>query len=171
MLKKATISDFPALYQLLEESFPADEYRSFADQEHLLSNPRYTLWITPEKDALLSIWKFEDFAFIEHFAVSVQLRNQGLGTKLLHWALSTLSCPAVLEAELPQNPIAQRRLSFYQRNGFFINDFAYLQPSYGKGRSAVPMKLLSSGAPLSSHQFKIIRDTLYQDVYHVKGRS
>ncbi len=171
MLKKATISDFPALYRLLEESFPTDEYRPYDKQLALLRDPRYTLWSTEQKDALISIWQFREFAFIEHFAVSPSLRNRGMGTQILRAALSQLTVPVVLEAEFPLDTLSRRRLSFYQRNGFHVNDFPYHQPSYGEGRNEVPMKLLSSGIPLSSYQFEIIRDTLYQDVYHVKGRS
>lgn len=171
MLHIATQSDFPALYALLQDSFPADEYRSFEEQLSLLSDPKYTLWTTAHRNALISVWRFEDFTFIEHFAVAPSCRNHGLGNQLLQEIISSLPYPICLEAELPDTEIAQRRLNFYQRNGFRINTFPYVQPSYGPGRASVPMCILSTHSPLSQQQFHNIRDTLYLEVYKRDGRS
>lgn len=164
MLTPATPTDFPTLFRLLEESFPIDEYRPRDAQLALLSDPRYTLWTNADRTALISVWQFPDFAFVEHFAVSPAQRNNGLGASILQEALSSLHSPVCLEAELPESPLARRRLNFYERNGFFVNPFPYLQPAYAPDRNPVPMQILST-APLTPQQFQQIRDTLYQYVY------
>lgn len=171
MLQRATLADIPALYNLLQDSFPTDEYRPYDAQLALLSEPRYTLWTTAERNALISVWSFSDFAFIEHLAVAPACRNAGLGSQVLRTLLASLSCPVCLEAELPETGLARRRLAFYQRNGFVINEFPYLQPSYGAGRCPVPLCILSTGAALTEAQFESIRNTLYREVYKKTGRS
>ena len=112
MLTPATKLDFPTLYKLLEDSFPIDEYRPREAQKAILSDPRYALWTNDDRTALISVWQFDDFAFIEHLAVSPSLRNQGLGGQILTEVLASLSCPVCLEAELPETDLAQRRLNF-----------------------------------------------------------
>ena len=169
MLTPATITDFPILYQLLEDSFPNDEYRPWEAQQAILSDPRYTLWTNDERTALISVWKFDDFAFIEHFAVSPRLRNQGLGRQILSEVLISLSGPVILEAELPDTELAQRRLEFYQRNGFFVNPFPYLQPAYAPDRKPVPMQILST-EPLTRKAFEDAKRTLYSQVYKENSR-
>ena len=170
MLTPAALSDFPALYELIKDSFPPDEYRPYEAQRLLLNDPRYTLWTNADRTALISVWQFPDFAFIEHFAVSPKCRGQGLGTKILAEILSSLSCPVCLEAELPETNLARRRLDFYRRNGFSVNPFPYLQPAYAPDRNPVPMTILST-APLSQDQFEYLRSMLYQEVYHSETRA
>ena len=170
MLTPATCSDFPALYKLIQNSFPPDEYRPENAQLALMDDPRYTLWTNEERTALISVWQFRDFAFIEHFAVTPECRNQGLGAKILGDILSTLSCPVCLEAELPETSLARRRLDFYQRNGFIVNPFPYLQPAYTPDRNTVPMTILST-APLTQDQFEYIQNMLYQEVYNSETRA
>ena len=165
MLLPATHADFPQLYKLLEDSFPIDEYRPREAQLAVLNDPRYTLLTTADRTALISLWRFEGFTFIEHFAVAPEKRNQGLGRRILHEVLTSLSCPICLEAELPETDLARRRLEFYQRNCFTVNPFPYYQPAYTPDRKAVPMQILST-VPLTRKQFEHIRDTLYHEVYH-----
>ena len=170
MLTPATRSDFPALYKLIRRSFPPDEYRPENAQLALMDDPRYTLWTTEDRPALISVWQFPDFAFIEHFAVAPECRNQGLGARILRHLLSSLSCPVCLEAELPDTDLARRRLDFYQRNGFSVNPFPYLQPAYAPDLAPVPMTILST-APLTQDQFEYIQNMLYQEVYNSETRA
>ena len=164
MLIPAALSDFPGLYDLIKASFPPDEYRTYENHLAILDHPRYTLLTNGDRTALISLWRFEDFTFVEHFAVSPQCRNRGLGTQILQEILSSLSCPVCLEAELPETDLARRRLDFYRRNGFTVNPFPYFQPAYTPDHKAVPMQILST-VPLTREQFEHIRDVLYHQVY------
>ena len=166
MLKKATFDDFPRLYPLLESGFPLDEYRPYKDQRELLNHPNYSAYVNEALTALITVWQFEDFAFIEHFVVDAACRNQGLGSKMLQWVVHMLSCPVCLEAEPPTTELAQRRLAFYKRNGFFVNEYPYEQPPYCADRCPVPLLILTTGGTVSEEQFAAIRDILYKEVYH-----
>ena len=169
MLCQANESDFSKLYSLLEESFPPDEYRPYEEQAALLKDRHYRLYTNLERTVLLSLWHFPDFTFIEHFAVSPRLRNQGLGRQILSEVLISLSVPVILEAELPDTELAQRRLGFYQRNGFFVNPFPYLQPAYAPDRKPVPMQILST-EPLTRKAFEDAKRTLDSQVYKENSR-
>lgn len=167
MLRIATANDFDRIYSLLQCSFPADEYRPSEAQKALLSRPEYTAYVTDDASAVITVWQFNGFAFIEHFAVSPSLRNRGLGSQLLQLVISVLRCPVCLEAELPDTDLAARRIRFYQRCGFFVNPYPYVQPAYSSDRKSVPLLILTSGAPISESEFQTIRDNLYQTVYGI----
>ena len=168
MLRPAKPSEFDAIYTLLTASFPPDELRPADAQRALLNRPGFTAWVTDDLHAVITVWEFEDVAFIEHFAVSPALRGQGLGGKLLREMMDYLPLPLCLETELPDTPIAVRRLDFYRRSGFTVNPYPYVQPAYAPDRSSVPMCLLTTGRSISEAEFIHIRDTLYKEVYQVK---
>lgn len=159
--------EFDRFYALLEASFPADEYRPYEAQKAVLARPEYQILTNDAQDAMLTLWRFPTFAYLEHLVVAPGGRNRGLGSQLLQSLLSGLTVPLVLEAEPPETELARRRLGFYQRNGFFIHPYPYEQPPYGPGRSPVPLKVLSN-APMNPEEFRTVRDTLYRQVYGVK---
>ena len=83
-LRVAKTEEFDKIFSILENSFPSDEYRTYEGQQALWNHPRYTVYVIPDDEsdcikAFITVWKFEDFAFIEHFAVNPFYRNQGLG--------------------------------------------------------------------------------------------
>lgn len=167
LLQKSIPTDFDKVFALLECSFPPDEYRPYAAQKELLTNPKYSIYVTGEQavNAFVTVWQFEDFAFVEHFAVSPDCRNQGLGAKILRELGELLSTRLVLEVEYPETEMAKRRIAFYRRNGFTLNDYPYVQPAYGEGRSPVPLLLMTTGGGIDQEEFEWIRQHLYQTVY------
>lgn len=164
-LIKAEPAHFDAVYRILLTSFPADELRPYGAQKALMTQPNFTAYITKDCSAVLTLWQLDSFSFIEHFAVDAAKRGQGLGSSLLQDILREFPCPICLEAELPDTELAKRRLDFYHRNGFAVNHYPYIQPSYGADRSPVPLLILSAGDPINESQFSHIRDTLYRQVY------
>ncbi len=162
--------EFDRVYSILEASFPPDEYRGYDAQKALLDNPCYTVYVYPQNSdiiALITVWQFEKFSFIEHFAVDPFHRNGGLGTALLTEIVRMLPNDLCLEAELPQTEIARRRLAFYRRNGFIPNDFPYMQPAYSLDKNPVPLVIMTQSKSLSPEQFHYIENTLHERVYGV----
>lgn len=133
---------FENLYQLFEDSFSTDEYRPYQMQRSLLSHPCYQIYVY-EKDhelaAFFATWEGSDFIFLEHFAVKSRLRNGGLGSKLLQVFLEQLEKPIVIEIEPPEGEIEKRRAGFYERNGFSLSKWGYVQPALAQGK--VPFHL------------------------------
>lgn len=171
-IRAARDGEFDRVFSLLEQSFPTDEYRGYTGQRSLLSEPAYTIYVCPdESDAdirgFVTVWQFDDFAFVEHLAVDPSCRGLGLGSVILHELADLLACQIVLEVEPPDTEIAARRIEFYRRNGFYTNDYPYIQPAYSAERHALPLILMTSAEPISQTRFESVRDALYRTVYHV----
>ena len=164
--------DFTEFYNILTESFPPDEIRSRQEHLELLDHPGYKVWAVYEKQELqgfLTVWDLDDVAFIEHFAVRADCRNSGLGSKMLQALSQKLGKRLCLEAELPETDMASRRLGFYCRNGFFVNTDPYLQPALEKGKSPVPLYILTTESQLSQEAFANLKAKIYRIVYNGKS--
>lgn len=78
-----------------------------------------------------------------------------------------LSCRICLEVEPPENEIAKRRINFYRRNGYFLNEYSYIQPSLSLGRKQVPLMIMTTESLVSEKPYEEIKSCLYHYVYHV----
>ena len=167
MIEKLDRTEFDAVYAIMERSFPLEEYRTYEAQKALLEKPSYGIYVAKEADCILgfaAVWELEGWRFVEHLAVDPQHRNRGIGAGLLAFLAKGRCC---LEVELPETDISRRRIGFYQRNGFFLNDYPYLQPSLGEGRSPVPLSVMTSGRTVSPEEFSQLKTLLYTYVYEV----
>ncbi len=140
-------SDFDPVSELYIASFPPEERRELSEIYQLISKGEifiYQMIIAKNKIAGLCIfWTFDEFTYLEHLAVNPELRGVGIGEEtisLLHKKSQVL----LLETELPVDDISKRRIKFYERNGFKLMQRQYFQPSYGKGKPEVELKLMSS---------------------------
>ena len=118
---------------------------------------------------LLGIWQFKKFNFIEHFAVREDLRGQGLGSQMIQDYAKSDAKPIVLETERPKTKIAKRRIGFWQRNGFILNEYDYIQPPYSPEKYPVPMFLMSKPHPLTPEEFESYRTSIHTAVYERKS--
>lgn len=170
MLERSAISDFRNIFELMKKSFPDDEYRPYREQKKLLDNPLYTIYVSRDIhrniQGFLAVWDFEDFAYIEHFAVDPECRNSGLGSRLISELTTLLKKPICLEVEPPDTKMALRRIGFYQRNGFHLLPDPYMQPPISPGKSKIPLRIMTSEEGTDHHGFLHIRDVLYRLVYH-----
>ncbi|WP_040951060.1 GNAT family N-acetyltransferase [Gorillibacterium massiliense] len=166
---------FREIYTLMEAAFPETELRAFDDQFALLKHARYGLRVNrSEGGELLGIlagWQFSAFRFVEHIAIHTEIRGQGIGRRMLEEYLNEAETPVVLEVELPDTPIAQRRIAFYERIGFHLNPFAYQQPPLRRGQAPLPLHIMSYPAPLTEAAFHPYKITLYREVYNISKIS
>ena len=172
-LETLQVKDFDKVYSIMEESFPIDERRTYEEQKELLNNKLYSIYILSDIEndnikAFIAIWQFDDFAFIEHFAVSSSYRNGGIGAFILQEVKKLLSCMICLEVELPEEEMAKRRIGFYERNGFYYNEYEYMQPAISKDRNEIPLRIMTTGGKVTEDRFNEMKDILYQYVYGVE---
>lgn len=171
-LKKFRDCDFDSFYKLMSEAFPSEEGRNYEDQKKLLNEEIYN--ITSHKDengnitAFIASWEFNDFVFIEHFAVSSKMRCNGVGTSMIRDHLSKCNKPIFLEVELPENDLSIRRIEFYKRLGFHLNDYDYLQPPLQKQHDFLPLKIMSYPKRAEDKEFIDFRNMIYDKVYKVR---
>ncbi len=171
MLKILTREAYPRVYEIMEQSFPKEEYRPYEGQLALAERANYRLYgemaDTGELLGFMAVWELEGYCFLEHFAVSPTERNGGLGTAMLRELKELYRVPICLEVELPRNGLTCRRVAFYKRNGFYLNPYPYEQPSLGEGRAPVPLQLMTTGSMLTREAFENLKRVLYTEVYGV----
>lgn len=168
MIEKLDPKDFDTVFSIMERSFPREEYRPCEVQKALLSDPAYGIYVARENGQILgfaAVWELEDMLFLEHLAVEPGCRSGGIGSRLLQYFANW---PACLEVEPPETDICRRRIGFYERNGFFFNQYPYVQPSLGQGRSPVPLYIMTSGSTVTPEEFARIKGLLYARVYGQK---
>jgi ribosomal protein S18 acetylase RimI-like enzyme len=153
------------LYSAYEKTFPADERRDKEQFLTLIEKPDcYIFGVNLEEKLVgyLILWELETCHFLEHFEVFEEFRNLKLGEKILTELKEKMN-RIVLETE-PRNlnEMTARRIGFYERNGFSVIDENYVQPSYGEGKNALQLFLLSNFDVESTSQ---IVEEIYSKVY------
>ena len=162
---------FDSLFELMEQSFPACERRTKAEHFAEFDRPQFrSLCYCPEGKIVgfMNYWEMEDFLYLEHFAVSPELRGKGIGAALAEELKKIARGLIILEAEpSEQSDMAQRRTRFYERLGFSVNPYNYLQPPISTDQPPVPLRLLSYPRTVSKEEYLNIREALYTKVYRV----
>ena len=169
--EKAESEDFAKIYELMTEAFPPSEIRNEEGQRNLLSHPSYQLYtVKQEKEihGLLGVWEFGTFDFIEHFAVDASLRGNGIGGRLLKDYLNNTKKTVFLEVEEPKTDMAKRRIGFYERSGFWLNDFDYVQPDLQQGQSSLLLKNMTYPCKSSEDDFAHMKQQIFETVYQIR---
>ncbi len=148
-----------------EKTFPEDERRSKDQFLSLLENPDCFIFGVHHEENLvgyLILWEFDHYHFLEHFEVFEEFRNLKLGSEIIS-NLKEKFGNIILESEPKTlNEMAERRINFYLRNGFSIISEDYIQPSYGDGKNAVPLYLMSN---FSVENVKELESDVHLKVY------
>ena len=169
-----SVSDslFDKLFNLYINAFPPSERRSWAGLEHeMLYEKRFhphALLQNDEFVGFFNYWTFERFFYLEHFAIIPNLRNQHIGSEAMGIFMEQVNLPIVFEVETPNNPMATGRIHFYERLGFSVLSHDYAQPPYEGNGFLMPVLLMSNNVHFANTHYEMIKETLYQDVYHYK---
>lgn len=138
------------IFYRYEKTFPEEERRSKNQFLDLAENPDAFVYSINHEDENIGycvIWELQGFYFLEHFEVFEEFRNQKFGEKILE-SLQEKFEKLILETEPDSlSEIAERRLRFYERNGFSVIEKKYLQPSYGEDKYAVNLFLMANFEP------------------------
>ncbi len=154
--------------KIYEQSFPPNERRTFEKVINLLADKRFYLFAVTFEDevvGMLSKWDLNTFVYVEHFAVSEEFRNNGLGSYVLQKIIQDESRQIVLEVDFPEDELSLKRIRFYKQFGFSIYSESYIQPPYDKDKDAVPMLIMTCQEIDSVVVFQNIKKTLHQEVY------
>ncbi len=172
MMEKMRPEEFDRVFALMEASFPPDEYRPYQAQKALLEKNYYEVYVLRNEAgqviALMALWDLGAYAFVEHLAVDPACRNGGLGAKMLHQAADRFQKPLCLEVELPKTELAVRRIGFYRRNGFFLNDYPYVQPALAADRQTLPLRIMTWGRPIDLAELESLKKKIYTTVYNMQ---
>lgn len=163
---------FEKLLNLYSEAFPINERRSHNCFRMILDSKEqfnlYVILFENEFVGFITYWEFNDFTYIEHFAIISELRGNSIGSNFIKLFFSKLSLPVVFEVEKPDNHIAARRIILYQRLGCYVLPQYYEQPFYDKSGNMVPMLIMSNNYEFTYNNFDRIKNILYEFVYEIK---
>lgn len=147
-----------SVYKKMTDAFPYEERRDISDQAECLEN-KYFRWFEvsngEELVGFISLWDFDEFVYIEHLAMDAQKRSGGYGSKTVEYIKKLYNKPIILEAEAPVTEQQIKRIRFYDRLGFKINGYDYVQPSYHSDSQEVPLKILSYPELISQAEFDL----------------
>lgn len=156
-------------YQLFQKSFPISELRPYEKMIYLFDKGLFHVYGEYQQDKLvgaLLIWEFDDFVYLENFAVDQTLRGQGIGSILLNeMKLLFPTKLHILEVETPQDELTKRRVGFYERNDYILNPFHYIQPTFRLADEGVELMLMSYPNPINVYTFDQIKKQIFRAVY------
>ncbi len=159
----------PAMLELYRLAFPlAERRRTEALLDMIGHEQMEILSIQKEADfqGFVICWQLDSTKFIEHFAISPKARGQNLGSQALQQLLARTSYPWLLEVEPPTDTVTQKRITFYERNGFALLNVAYQQPAYRPDAPALPMLLMSSERQWEPTTLHAAIEQIHRQVYN-----
>ncbi|WP_278832813.1 GNAT family N-acetyltransferase [Porphyromonas cangingivalis] len=151
---------YDPLSTLCSASFPIFEQRTEEQQRAAFMRPEYHLMGYTEGHSFvgfIAYRAFDDYVYIEHLAVSAEVRGKGHGTKLLEAFVHSVSKTVLLEIDPIVDAISEARLRFYERCGFHQNPYPHTHPPYREGYESHPLVVLTSGRRIAEdeyHRFK-----------------
>ncbi|MBQ3580873.1 MAG: GNAT family N-acetyltransferase [Bacteroidales bacterium] len=161
-------SDHPHFAEdLFESAFPETERPDFDDLKKRPSNFHFMVATNDDEPiGILTYWTFEEFVYVEHFAIDEELRNNGFGKAVFLNFMTQHGGQVVMEVELPHDETSEYRVEFYASMGLYQNPYDYYQPSYHGDDRTVPMMIMSK-MELDDDEFEEMRKILYKEVYKI----
>ena len=142
----------------------ANSQQPKANSQAPSANSQRPIANSPKLLGLLTTWHFEEFIYIEHFAIDPTLRSQGYGSEALKAFIHEHGKPIVLEAEPPTEALSIRRIKFYERIGLTLYDFPYMQPAYTEDSHPVELRLMGT-LDTNATPLPLVSQILHREVY------
>ncbi|MDO5518677.1 MAG: GNAT family N-acetyltransferase [Clostridium sp.] len=147
---------FKKMMAIYEISFPIFEQRTLNNQIEVLQEQDYYCTAVCEEAKLVGIiwyWNLDEMKYIEHLAISPDLRGKGYGSKILK-SFCEDNEKVMLEIDPPNDDISIRRLKFYSNLGFKLQDFQHTHPPYRKGYKGHSLKIMSLKTQLAEEEYE-----------------
>lgn len=142
---------FTEAWELYENSFPLEERRAIDSQAKIFKNLNYNFDIIIEEEKFIGFllwWEFDDLRYIEYFATSENIRNEGFGKLIIETFIKRSQKPILLEVALPNSNLKKRRINFYERLGFHLNSHFYEIPPMHEGFATLELLIMSFPYPI-----------------------
>lgn len=168
-LKKITRNEYDKFFSMLESDFCLDERKTKANELKAFDDKNFSPNFIYDNQTLVGyicFWEFEKFLFVEHFAILKEMRGTGCGSRFLKEFSEKNQKAIILEVELPTTETASKRIKFYEKLGYVVNDFSYTQPAYQPESNPVKMFVMSFGKALSEKDFQEFTQTIKKIVYN-----
>ncbi len=156
----STVKDplFPFCWELYLAAFPENERRDLDYHTETMSTSEFHCDVVLDSDKPIGIlfwWDLSDFTFVEHLATTPAVRGKGYGNQILNELISRSKKPILLEVEHPEDELSRRRIGFYERMGFILNDHPYRHPSYQQTEDEfVDLMVMTYPNPISKSELQ-----------------
>lgn len=135
-MEKITLKEFDEVYALFEKAFIPAELRPYEKMKLLFLEDEFVIYGMYQDGRIIGaiiVWEFNDFVYLENFAVDQSLRGQGLGSQILQ-AIKELYPHQllVLEVEEPIDDLTKRRVAFYQRKSICFKSISFCSTTIKK---------------------------------------
>lgn len=160
------------LAKLYDISFPLHERRTAEHQLTALKDERYHLLCFLDDGVLVGLvglWHFDDYRYIEHYAINAGLRGKGYGSLLLQELLECDERMIILEIDPVVDGISEKRLRFYKNLGFVENSYPHSHPAYQDGFPPHELVVLTSRRAVTPSQYQKFKRDL-DDIVMFKER-
>lgn len=150
--------NFKIGYSLYLENFPMDQTRNEETQLFILKDETYhfdMILSENEFSGIITYWEYDEYIYIEHFAICSDKRGNGLGSQVLS-LLKQKNKLLILEIEPPICNYTKSRQAFYERSGFVLHQYKHTPPAYRKGYANQDLVIMSTGE---------LNDKLYQTYF------
>ena len=155
---------------LYSGSFPVFEQRTYRQQDYAFSSDRYHLVAYEENGTFIgfiSYWEFDTYIYIEHFAVDMKLRGKGYGTLILNRFIKEQPKIIILEIDPVTDEISALRLRFYEKCGFYKNEYDHVHPPYRQGYEGHSLIVLSANRKLTGEEYMLFTGDLRNIVMRI----
>ncbi|MCD8139156.1 MAG: GNAT family N-acetyltransferase [Planctomycetaceae bacterium] len=153
---------FAQAFAVYETSFPLHEQRTLDKQQAIMARPAYYFDAIVEEGEFAGIllwWRFDGYAYVEHFAINTAFRGKSLGSRSLELFCADKAL-VILEIDPPVDPVSIRRESFYTRLGFCVNPYPHAHPSYRRQFPPHDLVVMSHDRPLEPEEYDAFSDDL-----------
>ncbi|MBP6122727.1 MULTISPECIES: GNAT family N-acetyltransferase [Providencia] len=161
-LTKEDAEEINTINKLYDYAFPRYEQRSYAGRSAILSINDYHLDYFSDNGVFVGFigsWKINDYFYIEHLAISSNLRGQGYGQKVLEQFCSKVM-KVILEIDPVIDEVSQKRLSFYRHCGFKQNQYQHAHPSYYPENKPHYLEVLTFPSSIDQQTYQIFNQKL-----------
>lgn len=161
--------EFDLAYKIMETSFPKCELRTYSELKQHFNEGNVVLYGMKHNKTLTGVimcWECDSCIFLENFAVSEIARGLGIGSIILNDVKQYYKNKLiVLEVENPYDEMSNRRIGFYERNGFIFSNYGYMQPKINEEVNDIPLLLMSYPKVLDKEMFLKVKEDLFANVY------
>lgn len=159
---------FDSVWATYNFSFPEFEKRLKRDQINVLKDERYKMFAIVEDDlyiGFIMIWEFDNFCFIEHFAIDPSNRGKSYGRSIIKEIQKQFADKTIiLEIDPPIDEISIRRLNFYTSLGFIFSDIYHLNLPYQIGGEGHQLNIMAYPSPISESEYNVFNNFLNTEV-------
>lgn len=157
---------FKKAWKIYQEAFPPEEKRTLKEQIKLFDKRSFKMLCYVEDEVVLAIlfyWQIDSYTYLEHFAVNTILRGRSYGSKILEEFISN-NQNIILEIEPIIDEITQKRLAFYERFDFKVNNHTHFQVPFRKNAQELQLIFLSHKKALPDDKYKILYQMMLKEM-------